>query len=140
MNSQDSGISRRRRAQYSGFSQPVQRAARTSFGIQHNTHGRGSSTSRAESGDEQRASTPALTVARPECVVAASRPQFILARGRRFCATCQIRKTRWVVEYGTVSYYPNIRKGATIKDHGYRNRRCWKCMTDEERAALMEGY
>ena len=69
------------------------------------------------------APTPALKAERPERAVAARRPEILLSRSRRFCATCQVRKTVWLVVWGS-----------------YKNRRCWRCLTDEERAAFREGY
>lgn len=47
-----------------------------------------------------------------------------LARGRRYCATCQVRKTNWVVAYGPFN----------------KHRRCFSCMTPGERAAFRSGY
>lgn len=50
-------------------------------------------------------------------------PEITISRSRRFCSTCMVRKTYWVVAY--------VR---------YKNRRCWGCFTPEERAAFREGY
>lgn len=46
-------------------------------------------------------------------------------RGRRYCASCR-RKTYYVITLGG--------------DPFCRHRRCWKCMTDAERAAFRSGY
>ena len=52
-----------------------------------------------------------------------SPPEILWSRSRRYCSTCMVRKTRWVVRYGR-----------------YKNRRCWKCFTPTERRAFREGY
>jgi hypothetical protein len=69
------------------------------------------------------------------------RPKIVFSRSRRFCAVCNIRKTQWLVEYGDRSFFPKLfSTHAKVKDHGWRHRRCFKCMTDLERAALRSGF
>ena len=50
-------------------------------------------------------------------------PEILRSRSRRFCSTCMKRKTYWLVLYGA-----------------YAQRRCWDCMTEQEREAFRDGY
>ena len=50
-------------------------------------------------------------------------PEILASRTRRFCSTCQKRKTYYLILYGH-----------------YAQRRCWNCMTESEREAFRDGY